>query len=140
MPLNFLKKIFKKEKKKKEEKFDAGEKVGVEIKEENKEESRILPEISKISDEVVFHLIKPHLTEKTSFLSGQNKYVFWVRKKANKIEIKKAIEKLYRVNVVDVNILNPKPKKIRLGRISGLRPAYKKAIITLMEGQKIEII
>lgn len=142
MALNFIKKLFKKKERKKDKKIDLDLKPEAEAKEtqkEDKKELKILPEILKISDEVVFHLIKPHLTEKTSLIAGQNKYVFWVKKKSNKIEIKKAVEKLYGVNVVSVNTLNPKPKEIRIGRVSGLRPTFKKAIVTLAEGQKIEV-
>lgn len=127
------KKEIKKAKEKKEEKKEKLEK-----REESKEKE-FLSGLTKIEDEVIFHLIKPHITEKSSFLQSQNKYTFWVRKSANKVEIKKAVEKLYKVNVIKVNIINPKEKTIRRGFILGRRPVYKKAIVTLKEGQRIEI-
>lgn len=138
MALDFIKKIFKK--KKEEEIIEEKKEETVIDKETEVKKDEESLKILNIGDEIVFHLIRPHITEKTSFLAGQNKYVFWVKKKANKIEIKKAIEKLYGVNVIDVNILNPKPKKIRLGRILGTKPVFKKAIVTIKEGQKIEIL
>ena len=80
------------------------------------------------------------ITEKAGDLSGFNKYIFIVDKKANKPETKKAIESIYGVKVNDVNIINIKGKSKRLGRSLGKTPAYKKAIVTLKEGHKIDIM
>ena len=82
----------------------------------------------------------PVITEKAANL-GQNegKYVFKVDPKANKTEIKLAIEKLFNVKVQDVRTVNVKPKKRRVGRYAGLTNRYKKAIVTLKEGQSIEL-
>ncbi len=82
----------------------------------------------------------PHITEKSTDLVGKNQYVFKVWPKANKIEIKKAIEDLYGVDVLDVKIIKVPPKRRRLGRISGWRKGYKKAIVKIKEGQKIEVL
>jgi large subunit ribosomal protein L23 len=82
---------------------------------------------------------EPHITEKASDLTNYNQYVFKVYKNANKTEIKKAVEQVYKVNVVDVKIINVKEKKRRLGRFEGVKPGFKKAIVKLKEGQKIEI-
>ena len=80
----------------------------------------------------------PIITEKATILSEQNKTVFKVHKKANKI-IKKNIEKLFKVNVVKVNIINQKTKmKLKQGRKS-YKSGYKKAIITLKKGQSIDL-
>lgn len=76
----------------------------------------------------------PVITEKTSALAAENVYVFKVAKNANKIQIKDAIEEAFGVKVKSVNTLNTKPKKKRVGRYTGLRKTYKKAIITLSEG------
>ncbi len=76
----------------------------------------------------------PVITEKTSALASENVYVFKVAKNANKIQIKDAIEEAFGVKVKSVNTLNTKPKKKRVGRYTGLRKTYKKAIITLSEG------
>ncbi len=76
----------------------------------------------------------PVITEKTSALAQNNIYVFKVAKSANKIQIKDAIEETFGVKVLSVNTLNTKPKKKRVGRYTGTRKTYKKAIITLSEG------
>ena len=81
----------------------------------------------------------PVITEKTSALAGENTYVFKVDKKANKIQIKDAIEKTFGVKVESVNTLNTKPKKKRVGRYTGTRKTYKKAIVKLADGSSIEM-
>ncbi|MDD6224462.1 MAG: 50S ribosomal protein L23 [bacterium] len=82
----------------------------------------------------------PVITEKSANL-GKNKeqYVFKVDPKANKIEIKQAIEKIFNVKVQEVRTINVKPKKRRVGRYTGLTNRTKKAIVTLAEGQSIEL-
>ena len=82
---------------------------------------------------------QPIITEKATILSEFNKTVFKVHSGANKISIKKNIEKLFKVTVVKVNIVNQKrKKKIKQGKIS-IKPGYKKAIITLKKGQSIDL-
>ena len=81
------------------------------------------------------------LTEKSSLLSEkQNKYVFRVRPRANKIQIKQAIEKLFQKKVVDVNTCNYAGKERRVRGPLGRRPRWKKAIVTLKEGEKIDLV
>ena len=81
----------------------------------------------------------PIITEKATILSEQNKTVFKVHKKANKRSIKKNIEKLFKVSVVKVNIINQKTKiKLKQGRKS-FKTGYKKAIVTLKKGQSIDL-
>ncbi len=81
----------------------------------------------------------PIITEKATILSEQNKTVFKVHEKANKKNIKKNIEKLFKVSVIKINIINQKSKKkFRQGKKS-LKPGYKKAIITLKKGQSIDL-
>ena len=81
----------------------------------------------------------PIVTEKATILSEQNKTVFKVHSGANKRSIKKNIEKLFKVNVLKVNIINTKTKKkIKQGKVS-TKPGYKKAIITLKKGQSIDL-
>ena len=81
----------------------------------------------------------PIITEKATILSEQNKTVFKVHPSANKKIIKKNIEKLFKVNVVKINIINKKAKvKVRQGKKS-LKSGYKKAIITLKKGQSIDL-
>ncbi len=82
---------------------------------------------------------RPIITEKATILSEQNKTVFKVHKLATKETIKKNVEKLFKVKVVKVNILNLKTKfKLRQGRISK-KKGYKKAIVTLKKGQSIDL-
>ena len=84
-------------------------------------------------------IIRPIITEKATILSEQNKTVFKVHKKANKKNIKKNIEKLFKVNVVKINIINQKTKvKMKQGKKS-YKSGYKKAIITLKKGQSIDL-
>ena len=81
----------------------------------------------------------PIVTEKATILSEQNKTVFKVHNKANKKNIKKNIEKLCKVNVVKINIINQKTKvKMKQGKKS-YKSGYKKAIITLKKGQSIDL-
>ena len=82
---------------------------------------------------------QPIITEKATILSEFNKTVFKVHAGANKKSIKKNIEKLFKVTVIKVNIINTKKKKkIKQGKLS-TKPGYKKAIITLKKGQSIDL-
>jgi large subunit ribosomal protein L23 len=85
-------------------------------------------------------LREPHISEKATFLSDQNKYVFKVFKATNKIQIKNAVANLYGVAVRDVRIINEKSKSRKVKNVSGHKPGYKKAIVTLEKGYKIEIL
>ena len=86
-----------------------------------------------------FDIIKaPVITEKSAQLSENNVYTFKVDKKANKTQIKQVIEKKFGVKVESVNTLNTKPKARRVGRYTGKTKTYKKAIVKLAEGSKIE--
>lgn len=85
-------------------------------------------------------VVKPIITEKSSLLKDTaNQYVFVVQRDANKIEIKKAVEKLFKVKVVSVHISNMEGKKRKVGRSSGKRPDWKKAIVKLNTKDKITI-
>lgn len=89
-------------------------------------------------------LIRPIITEKADLLSERlQKYSFIVDKKANKIEIAKAVEARYSVNVESVNtVVMPGKQKSRMtktGILKGQIPAYKKAIVTLVEGEEIDL-
>ncbi len=82
---------------------------------------------------------KPLVTEKSTQLKdSSNQYAFEVDRKANKIEIQSAVERLFKVKVVDVRTSNVLGKMKRLGRKYGKRPDWKKAIITLKEGDRID--
>lgn len=87
-----------------------------------------------------FLIKNPIITEKATDLSHQGKYIFLVDKKATAPEIKKALEAIYKINVIKLNIINTKPKPRRWGRSAGVKPGYKKAIVTLKKGQKLDIL
>jgi large subunit ribosomal protein L23 len=81
----------------------------------------------------------PIITEQsTKLIESQNKYTFKVDRKANKVEIKKAIETIFNVTVLSVNTINVLPKFKRMGKHEGYKSAYKKAVVKLAEGQKID--
>lgn len=81
-----------------------------------------------------------HVTEKATDLGKNDHYVFRVFPKTNKSEIKKAVEEIFGVDVISVNIIKTPPKRRRLGRIFGWRKGYKKAIVKIKKGQKIDIL
>lgn len=84
-------------------------------------------------------LRRPIITEKSTGQAGQSKYTFEVARDANKLQVKQAVEKIFKVNVVDVNIVNVPGKMRRVGRHRGLTSPWKKAIVTLGAGQRIEL-
>ncbi len=83
-------------------------------------------------------IISPIISEKSHSDLGQNKYYFKVAGKATKIEVRKAVEELFDVNVEQVNIMNKRGRKKSMGRFSGLTSAWKKAIVTVQKDQKIK--
>jgi len=88
-----------------------------------------------------FLIKNPIITEKAAAMAGFGKYVFLVDDAANKPEVKKAIESIYKVNVADVHIINTLPKPRRgYGRFPGARAGYKKAVVTLKDGQKLDVL
>ncbi len=87
-----------------------------------------------------YNVIKePHISEKANDLAGKNKYTFRVFANSNKLEIKKSVEGIYGVNVLDVKTIKAPAKKRRVGRTEGFKKAFTKAVVTVKEGQKIEI-
>jgi large subunit ribosomal protein L23 len=84
-------------------------------------------------------LKRPILTEKSDFQRDENQYVFEVARRANKLQIKEAVETLFDVEVLAVNTLIMKPKRRRLGRkLVTTRPAWKRAVVTLAPGERIQ--
>lgn len=84
-------------------------------------------------------IIKPLITEKAASLAQQSKYVFAVDKRANKHQIAEAVEKLYKVHVLNVNVLNNPARPKGFGRLAGSKSATYKAIVQVKAGEKIEI-
>ncbi len=130
--------------KKKEKEIKKPEEKKIEKKEvKKKEEARPLPKAKpkKETSRIAYRVLEsPHVTEKATALVEENKYVFKVLPRANKIEVKKAVEDLYGVDVVGVAIINVPKRQRRLGRQKGWRKGYKKAIVEIRKGQKIEIL
>ncbi len=92
-------------------------------------DSRNLPDIIR----------KPLITEKATLNLENNQYTFEVAPKATKTEIKAAVEVLFDVKVIGISTMNPPRKKKRLGRFIGYKPTYKRAIVTLAEGDTIPL-
>jgi len=84
-------------------------------------------------------IIKPIITEKSTAMGEDSKYVFKVKTDANKVEIAKAVEALFKVTVVSVNTITVPGKLKRQGRSQGLTPQWKKAIVTLKDGDRIPL-
>jgi large subunit ribosomal protein L23 len=84
-------------------------------------------------------IIKPIITEKSTALSEDSRYVFKVKNDANKVEIAKAVEALFKVTVVSVNTITVPGKLKRQGRSQGMTPQWKKAIVTLKDGDRIPL-
>ncbi|TSA54800.1 MAG: 50S ribosomal protein L23 [Dehalococcoidia bacterium] len=83
-------------------------------------------------------LRRPLVTEKSTRLSERNKYVFEVDRRSNKDQVRLAVEKAFKVDVVSVNMIKVPGETKRMGRRAISRPAWKKAIVTLKEGDKIQ--
>jgi large subunit ribosomal protein L23 len=81
---------------------------------------------------------RPLITEKNTYQLGEGKYTFKVARDANKIQIREAVEKIFKVQVADVNVINVRGKERGVGRRKGMAPNWKKAIVTLRPGQRIE--
>tara|TARA_Y100000590_G_C15608406_1_gene972842 strand:- start:671 stop:958 length:288 start_codon:yes stop_codon:yes gene_type:complete len=84
-------------------------------------------------------IVRPCVTEKSISISEQsNKIVLEVKNAANKIQIKNAVEELFNVTVLNVNTIKMPEKKVRMGRYLGVKSSWKKAIVTLKEGDNVE--
>ena len=84
-------------------------------------------------------LVRPIITEKNTTLNEVGKYCFEVIQSTNKIEIKRAVEEVFNVHVTGVNIIKVPGKMRRMGKTSGMTRTWKKAIVTLAEGERIEL-
>ena len=80
------------------------------------------------------------ITEKSTDLGSMGKYVFLVDKNTTSTEARKIVETQYSVKVVKTNVINTKDKKRRVGHTIGIKPGYKKVIMTLKKGQKLDIL
>ena len=116
-------------------------KVKKDIPEEKEEETQEQPtDKTKQSVLASEFILKPHITEQSAFSAKQNVYTFRVNPSANKIIIKKAIKEMYGFEPVKIRVINvPLKKRIVRGKI-GIKSGYKKALVYLKEGDKIEFI
>lgn len=136
-----LRDLFKKKNKPEEE---ARKKADAELIDKKKETKKSKKEEkpvkkSKKGKAQHFNVIKaPYITEKAIELAEKNQYVFKVFPGVNKTEIKKAIKEIYNVEVEGVRLVKVPPRKRRIGRVSGWKPGFKKAIVNIAKGQKIE--
>lgn len=84
-------------------------------------------------------IVRPLVTEKMASEAAKNKYGFLVNRQATKKEIKQAVEELYKVKPIAVNVVNMQGKTVKRGRIAGKRSDFKKAIVTIAPGQSITV-
>lgn len=143
--LNIFKKKKKVEKKKVEKKVEKKLPERKALKKAEKKPVETEPRPVKTKPKKIsvtaYRVLKgPQVTEKASDLTKQNQYVFKVYAGAQKPEIKKTVADVYGVDVVSVKIVNVPAKKRRLGRTEGWRKGYKKAIVKIKPGQKIEVL
>ncbi len=110
-----------------------------EKKKESVKEKKTIRQRKRVNNPYRF-LKSAHITEKATSLSKLNQYLFKVPARANKIEIRKAVADIYNVDVLGVNIVNVPDRERRLGRTKGVKRGYKKAIVKIKEGQKIELL
>ena len=100
----------------------------------------VVPKVVKVSNSVitsVSSILHPYVSEKATKLESMNQYMFKVTRSANKPEVKKAIQNRYKVTVMAVNMINMPSKKRTVGRHVGTKAGFRKAIVTLAEGQTI---
>ena len=86
------------------------------------------------------YIKNPIVSEKATRLGADRKYVFLVADSAAAPEVRKAVQSIYNVHVENIHMINAKPKQRRLGRSQGVRSGYRKAIVTLKKGEKLDIL
>jgi large subunit ribosomal protein L23 len=113
-----------------------------EVKEIKEDKVIKLPKrVEKKSFSDAWHILQsPHVTEKSGMLAEKNHYVFKVSPSANKQQIKQAVQDLYGVAVEKVMVVNIPKKARRLGKSHGFKPGFRKAMVKLAQGEKIEIM
>lgn len=82
-------------------------------------------------------VLQPRLSEKATAIAKQRKFIFLVKKQANKLEIKKALQAMYGISVQAINVINVSGKVKNFGRIKGKRSDFKKAVVTITENSKV---
>lgn len=88
----------------------------------------------------VYQVLKrPIITEKNTILSSQGKYSFEIAKEASKQQVQEAVEKMFKVSVIGVNVITVPGKMRRVGKSRGMTSPWRKAVVTLQPGQRIEL-
>jgi len=140
------KKIKTDEIKKEEDIKTKPQEVETELKEKKKkDETKVRPPATRKNQEartgLAYRVLEaPQVTEKATDLTKKDQYIFKIFPRTNKSEIRKAVSELYGVDVVSVKTIKVPARKRRLGKIKGWRKGYKKAIVKIKEGQKIEVL
>ncbi len=129
------KKVEEKKEKNKKIKKEGNKK---EVSKVDKGEKMIKPK-GALSEDLERVIIKPYITEKSAFLAHDNQYVFIVNRGAGRIQVRNAIKAMYGIAPTNVNIQNYYGKRVRFGRIRGKQSNWKKAIVTLPKGSKIDV-
>ncbi len=109
-------------------------------KEEEKSEKQGSKKTPSYSSDDALILSAPHISEKATDDSKIGQYVFKVSSKATKIQVRNSVERIYKVAVERVNILNQRPKLRRRGRTVGYSQGFKKAVVKLRQGDRIELM
>lgn len=111
-----------------------------EVKTSSKADKKTDTKAENKKDKIAYRvLVKPLITEKAANMGTEDKYVFEVSVDSNKIEVKNAIEEVYGIRPVSVNMIKMEGKKKRQGRKTGKRKDWKKAMVTLPKGKTIDI-
>ena len=145
MALNIFKKNTEKntapaEKSKKPAEKKSGEKKPVAKKEAKVVKSDLKNHEAKKGGYAFGTIKSPYITEKAVSLTNKDTYVFRIDNNANKTAVKKAVEEAYKVDVEKVTMINTRDKKIGRGRMSGVKKGFRKALVRIKEGQKIEVM
>ena len=104
------------------------------------EKGLVVPTVMEVSGAFHYVLHSPHITEKTTNMQEHNRYVFRIFPGVSSTQVRQAVEEIYKVHVASVRTINLPSKKRRRGRFVGTRVRYPKAVVTLMEGESIEVI
>lgn len=122
--------------------FNRSKQARADKKAEPKKEDQVLtPAATPVEGEAKVSVLvaSPRASEKAAIMASKGTYVFNVPTSANKLEVRKAVEKQFKVSVVRVNMLRGEGKVVRRGRVMGRRSSWKKALVTLKAGEKLDL-
>jgi large subunit ribosomal protein L23 len=138
--MGFLDKFKSKKEQEVKESSDATSKAAKEQDEEAQDQSaEVKVDIDALPEQLGDVIVHPYITEKTAILADEGQYTFVVSMDANKVQVKQAVKKMYGVEPQSVNTQIVRGKVVRFGRDFGKRNNWKKAVVTLKEGDSIEI-